>query len=233
MRNTNLQNTAVLIFANSAKVDARNKIAVSDVKLFHALTSHTIKIVKKSGLPFFHITEKEQCGTTFGERFSNAVKAVYNKGYANVITIGNDTPQLKTHHLIEANNQLGLGKTILGPAQDGGFYLMGLHQSNFDPELFVRLPWQRFGLFNKISQLFKSLGSDLYQLQVLHDIDDKADVITLLNFFRQLPFSVFNILQSFIKNSFPIALRHIGNPTKHFTPNYNNKGSPFLFLFCR
>ena len=203
-----------------------------NVELFQALTSHTIKTVKKSGLPFFHISEKEQYGNAFGERFSNAIQTIYDKGYENIITIGNDSPQLKANHLIEANNQLKLGKTVLGPAHDGGFYLMGLHRSNFNAELFVRLPWQRFGLFNKISQLFKSLGSDLYQLQVLHDIDNKVDVKTLLNFFRQLPFSIFIVLKSFIKNSFPIALRHIGNPTRHFAPNYNNKGSPFLFSFC-
>ncbi len=199
--------------------------------LFQALTKRTLQIVSASGLPYFHFTEKEQQGTTFGERFSNAIEAIYEKGYENIITVGNDSPQLKTSHILEAEQQLQLGKTVLGPTLDGGFYLMGLHNSNFDPHLFKKLPWQRFGLLNKISNLIASYDSHLFRLPVLQDIDNKEDVKTLLNFSKTVAASILKILQELFKPSFRITLKNVRICQSNFTSLYFNKGSPVLMQF--
>ncbi len=220
-----------MIFANSAVAETRHKKTVANLDLFRALNERAVKTAKASALPYFHFTEKEQQGTTFGERFSNAIQAIYDKGYKNVITIGNDSPQLKASHIIEAEKQLQLGKTVLGPSSDGGFYLMGLHHSNFDPTLFLRLPWQRFGLFNKISQLFESYDSHLYRLPVLHDIDTVADIRTLLNFSKTVGSSILKILDSFIKRSVRIVSKNVQILQHHFTSLHFNKGSPVLMQF--
>jgi len=228
LKNTFSKETAILIFANSAIAETRHKKGVSNLALFHELTEQTIRTAESSGLPFFHFTEKEQQGASFGERFSNAIQAIYDKGYKNVITIGNDSPQLKASHIIEAERQLQLGKTVLGPSSDGGFYLMGLHRSNFDPTLFLRLPWQRFGLFNKISQLFESFDSHIYRLPVLHDIDTKKDITTLLHFSKTVAVSILKILRILLKQHVRIVSKNIRIPQYHFTTLHFNKGSPVL-----
>ena len=99
-------NTAILIFANTAQEDASRKAIRGSKKLFQKLNEQTLKTVRQSKLPFFHLTEEAQEGTTFGERFTNAIKSVYARGYDNVITIGNDTPHLKSRQLLETAKQL-------------------------------------------------------------------------------------------------------------------------------
>lgn len=195
--------------------------------LFQALTKRTLQIVSASGLPYFHFTEKEQQGTSFGERFSNAIQTVYGKGYKNIITIGNDSPQLKTAHILEAEQQLQLGKTVLGPTLDGGFYLMGLHHSNFDPNLFRELPWQRFGLFNKISKLIASYDSHLFRLPVMQDLDNREDVKVLLNFSKTLPLSLLLIARAMFKKYVSIASNSITFFRVYAFTILYNKGSPF------
>ena len=80
--------TAILIFANSAEFEAVQKPFRSSETLFDALNEQTIKIVEKTGLPYFHFSEKNQYGATFGERFANAIQSIYDKGFQTVITIG-------------------------------------------------------------------------------------------------------------------------------------------------
>ena len=63
------------------------------------LNRHTIRQIEHSGLDYFHFTEKEQEGGDFGERFIHAIQSVFNKGYEYIITLGNDTPQLRTKHI--------------------------------------------------------------------------------------------------------------------------------------
>ncbi|WP_168796438.1 TIGR04282 family arsenosugar biosynthesis glycosyltransferase [Flagellimonas onchidii] len=231
MNNRGLQETAVLIFANSAEVDVRNKISIARPELFQELTEHTLQVVRQSGLPFFHISEKEQHGNTFGERFSHAIKSIYDKGYKNVITIGNDSPELRAHHILETDKQLKHGKTVLGPTLDGGFYLMGLHQSNFDAQLFQKLPWQRVGLFHKISQLFRTNSSTLFTLPILRDIDVLEDVKVLLNFIGRIPKTVFKVLADLAKRSIQFFETYIPKPEIRFIIFSFNKGSPNLLLF--
>lgn len=218
--------TAILVFANSASQEFEQKPFVKNTVLFETLNQETLTKVRKTGLPYFHFTEKEQVGSSFGERFVNAIQEVYKKGYDNVITIGNDSPQLKTSHLLEANKQLLLGKTVLGPTFDGGFYLMGLHKSNFDSSLFKRLPWQRFGLFNRISQLFENSNSHLFRLPVFEDIDTEKDIVKLLGFSKSISITIKNILLSIEEKGLSLfKLRIIANFELFSSPLFN-KGSP-------
>ncbi len=124
--------TAILVFARSSKEETVHKSIYNGAQLFDSLTDYTLEIASKTHLPYFHFSEEQQIGDTFGERFINAIQAVFEKGYEQVITIGNDTPQLKVSHIIEAEKQLSSNKSVLGPSADSGFYLMGLHKSQFD-----------------------------------------------------------------------------------------------------
>lgn len=215
-----------MIFANSSQREHSHKPFSKYSPLFEVLNQQTVQKVKRSGLPYFHFTEKEQKGNSFGERFVNAIQAIYDKGFENVITIGNDSPQLKLAHLLRANAQLVKGKTVLGPSTDGGFYLMGLHKSNFDANLFQRLPWQRFSLFRRISLLLKANRSELFHLPVLHDIDTQKDVVLLLNYSNAISGTLLLLLTRLviIKNRIHTAVQH--SAFSLFSQLDYNKGSP-------
>lgn len=221
-------NTAILIFAHSASQEFEQKPFAKSAVVFEALNKETLNKVKKTKLPYFHFTEKEQFGNSFGERFVNAIQKVYEKGYKNIITVGNDSPQLKTSHLLKAYKQLQLGKTVIGPTFDGGFYLMGLHKSNFDASLFLRLPWQRFGLFNRISQLFENSNSHLHRLPVFEDIDSVMDVVKLLGFSKSIATTILKILRAIEEKVLKVFSARAFNYSDSYSSTLFNKGSPVL-----
>jgi hypothetical protein len=229
LREKPFQDTAILIFANSATKDSHIKKIGADTSLFDALNAHIFSIVKATGLPYFHFTEKEQHGQTFGERFSNALQSVYDKGFANIIAIGNDSPQLKTRHLLEAHQQLRLGKTVLGPAVDGGFYLLGLHQSNFHECSFKALPWQVSSLFKATEQYFESAGCTVFSLDRLIDIDSTTDIKRLSNHVSTIVDAWLVLFSKLLRQT--IRFQEIGliADKNIFLHIPFNKGSPFSF----
>tara|TARA_R110000782_G_scaffold169324_1_gene261214 strand:- start:964 stop:1653 length:690 start_codon:yes stop_codon:yes gene_type:complete len=221
-----LHTTAILVFANSAKEELVTKSIPKSEQLFEKLTKTTLSKAKKTGLPIFHLTEKEQIGSNFGERFTNAIAAVFDKGFDNIITIGNDTPHLKTQHLKNTVKQLKLGKTIIGPSVDGGFYLLGLQKSNFDVSKFKKLPWQRFILYNQISRWLQSESSELVKLPVLQDVDNVKDLRSLLLFSKTLSTSLILLIIGLL--SLKNRLFHKKYHFINLFPNrcFYNKGSP-------
>lgn len=220
--------TAILIFANSGQKDAERKNFFSE-DLFTALNKQTLAIVKKTGLPFFLFSEKEQNGTTFGDRFSNAIEAVFNKGFKSVITIGNDTPHLKSKHLKETSQKLNSNDLVLGPSKDGGFYLMGIKKAHFNKKTFLNLPWQTSKLQKCITSILKVKKLKINFLEVLHDIDAKEDIKVILESFRTIPTLLLKLLKTFTSSSKTFFEIPIFNVKKTFyTPN-SNKGSPLIF----
>ncbi len=220
------KNTAVLVFARSAKADMQHKKFVTGERLFDALTQETLRKVRRSKLPYFHSTEAEQEGNTFGDRFVNAIQAVYDQGYTNVITIGNDSPQLKTKHLLEAYEQLQQGNTVLGPTYDGGFYLMGLHKSKFDPQVFLRLPWQRFGLLHSISKVLEGSSSGIFSLPTFTELDSLRDLETLGNFIQSIPQHLLVLVRQFLAKKYTLFSVILEGPISGHLQTFKNKGSP-------
>ena len=220
--------TAVLIFANSSHEEARHKSIAFDGKLFDALTTKTLNTVIKSQLPYFHFSEKQQIGSSFGERFSNAIQAVFEKGYEHIITIGNDSPQLKVSHILEAHRQLLCKKFVLGPSTDGGFYLMGLAKSQFNASAFKNLAWQTSRLSQELQNLIAKQTGAIILLESLFDIDTVEDVKALVSFAYQLPERLLVLLLLLLdlqkENSNASSIYYSSNC---FT-TLRNKGSPIL-----
>lgn len=224
------QKTAILIFANSIHEELQNKSITGGKVLFSELTKKTITTVKHTELPFFIYTEKEQHGLTFGERFVNAIQDVYNKGYDNVITIGNDTPHLSKHHLIESVKQLENNTFVLGPSLDGGFYLMGLHKSQFNIDLFLKLPWQSRKLSTCISRLIKTAKIKMVTLEVLIDIDDINDIKSISHFFKKFSKKLNKIIQNLLLYKINVIGFIVSGTSTTYTYQFFNKGSPLTSL---
>jgi 2-phospho-L-lactate guanylyltransferase (CobY/MobA/RfbA family) len=180
-----IQQTAILIFANSAQKEAERKSFLSK-EAFSKLNAQTLKIVRKSGISYFHFSENQQVGDSFGERFTNAVESILDKGFQNIITIGNDTPHLKTKHLLETQKQLEQKDLILGPSKDGGFYLMGIKKEHFNKEVFLKLPWNKSNLRKAVAKVSRVKKLKIDFLELLNDIDKKQDIKYIINSFKTI-----------------------------------------------
>lgn len=222
------KHTAILVFANSAQKELANKTMPKGELLFEGLIEDTLQKVHATGLPFFHFSDAQQKGATFGERFTNAIQEVFQNGFENIITIGNDTPQLKTSHLLQAHAALQAEKTVLGPSLDGGFYLMGIHQSNFDSDSFKKLPWQQFNLFHRISALLDIADSVLHQLPMLRDIDTFNDVKRLASFRKSISSTLLRLLASVLQLGHELQTILVSFLSAILLQQPHNKGSPQL-----
>ena len=82
---------------------------------------------------------QQQHGSNLGERMQAAFDWGFKKGYQQIVIIGTDLWELETATLQEAFTALASHETVIGPATDGGYYLLGLTQPN--PKLFTDKQW--------------------------------------------------------------------------------------------
>ena len=81
-----------------------------------------------------------QSGNSLGARLVNMMETAFGAGYPSVCVIGSDAPHLPAPFLLEAFGRLeGGAGAVLGPSDDGGYYLIGL--SRPAPALFENIPW--------------------------------------------------------------------------------------------
>ncbi|WP_341224971.1 DUF2064 domain-containing protein [uncultured Arcticibacterium sp.] len=178
-------NTALLVFSLSAKAEAerkplfgKEKISAS-IGLYHQLINKTKRLAKESGLDVFWFDEKNQVGNSFGEKYANSFQHIFDKGYNNVISIGNDSPDLSSEILADAIQKLNHQDLVLGPAQDGGAYLIGLSSKVFDFNQFKALSWTHKNLFEDLQNYAIKASVAFTTLGTLLDLDQKADLYTL------------------------------------------------------
>lgn len=220
--------TAILIFANSGLQESFAKPFKSSALVFDQLNRETLKKVRATGLPYFHFSEKEQIGNSFGERFTNSIQSIYDKGYDTVISIGNDTPHLKSSQILLASQQLKTHDIVLGPSFDGGFYLMGLKKSHFSAETFLKLPWQTSRLSQSIYRLISSNKTNLYTLEVLSDIDTISDIKIVLYSKKNISSRLRQLLFEVVSEAKETVFSYLFSFQDLFQNNYFNKGSPIL-----
>lgn len=113
-----------------------------------------------------------QEGADLGKRMENALKETFAAGYTRVVLIGSDLYDLTTEDLGEAYQQLDHHEVVLGPAGDGGYYLMGLRQ--LQPGLFQNKQW---GTQTVLEDTLADLrGTDTHLLPVRNDVDRYEDI---------------------------------------------------------
>mgnify|MGYP000026466209 CR=1 FL=1 len=176
-----IHKTAVLIFANSGKEEVGRKAITHAETLFEKLTKHTIATVEQASLPYFHISEENQIGTNFGERFVNALDKVFGKGYQNVIAIGNDTPQLEHLDILNAKEKCEKGNLVIGPSVDGGFYLLAIDKEKYSSLPLQRIAWQTNKVASEVQRLSTLKNISVELLNTYTDIDSVSDIKYLID----------------------------------------------------
>jgi len=223
------KHTAILLFANSVETDIRAKNLHGGSGLLESLNHHAIKVIEATDLPYFHFSEKEQVGRSFGTRFANAIQAIFDKGYLNVIAIGNDSPCLGKDHIQEASALLLQKKVVLGPSLDGGFYLFGITREHFDANGLESLPWQTSLLYQDTLSYFDSIPCQLATLETLTDIDSVKDIKHLTNYIKSLGSKWMTLFSKYLSQRMHFSQRMEIAPETLVQQTPFNKGSPFSF----
>jgi len=80
-----------------------------------------------------------QRGAELGARMENAFRKCFAMGYGEVVVIGTDTPWMRVDRVRRAFSGLRVNDVVIGPAEDGGYYLLGMRK--FVAEIFRGIPW--------------------------------------------------------------------------------------------
>lgn len=122
----------------------------------------------------YSVTLCQQEGNGLGERMSNAFASALAI-YSNAVLIGSDCPSLLSVDLKTAVDFLENGKDIvLGPAEDGGYYLIGLKKNK--PELFSDINWGKETVFSETCMLIEKMNLNAGVLAKRADIDRASDL---------------------------------------------------------
>lgn len=116
-----------------------------------------------------------QSGDELGERMENAFRWAFSSGYRKAVIIGTDCPGLQTGFLVDAFRQLDAFDAVIGPAADGGYYLLGLNKMSED--LFRSKTWGGDQVLKETLADLERMGKSVLQLPVLHDVDTAEDLV--------------------------------------------------------
>ena len=114
-----------------------------------------------------------QVGQDLGERMKNAFAGCFELGMEKIVLIGTDCPSLEGKHIIQAFEALNQSDLVLGPARDGGYYLIGMsRRADF---LFEGITWSSEWVLSQTLALAEEQGFDTTLLPILEDIDTLED----------------------------------------------------------
>ena len=201
-----LQQTAILIFTRTARLEAAVKTFDQAVgksgnrEIAQQLIRQTIAEARRSRLPVFVNYDDEPERGTFGEHLADAIESVFQKGYDKVIAIGNDCPDVSAALLQNTAQRLSDHTLVLGPANDGGVYLIGIHKAAYRRRTFIALPWESA----QLQDAWETYGPDDCAspewLEAFDDVDHARDfkkMLLRLPRWSRLIFHLLSILASF------------------------------------
>ncbi len=120
------------------------------------------------------VAYRAQSGPDLGARMSGALHRALAAGCARVVLMGADAPGLDRALLAHAFDLLRERDVVLGPARDGGYYLVGL--SRPAPQLFDDMPWGGPAVLERTLERVRASGRSLGLLPPLCDVDRPGDL---------------------------------------------------------
>jgi uncharacterized protein len=208
------ENTAILFFSRTSKSEAAQKnLSVSKRQteaVANLFIEKNIKILRGLDVPFFMISDDAQRGNSFGERLQNAFSDIFDKGFQQVIAIGNDCLDLNETHILQAIQGLKTTPSVFGATTDGGVYLLGFQKIFFKDINLENISWQTNKVFNELTQL---ADNQFFTLEILSDIDTSNDLVLFLKNTRHI---IKSTLLSLLKIQEPKPLISV----KNYIPQY-------------
>ncbi|WCO01212.1 TIGR04282 family arsenosugar biosynthesis glycosyltransferase [Psychroserpens ponticola] len=115
-----------------------------------------------------------QKGKDLGERMQNAFLKGFEDGYNRIVLIGSDLPDISATHIKNGLEALEHSEVVFGPAEDGGYYLIGMSKMN--TKVFENKPWSQSHLLTETLSELKHNNTTFSTLEVLNDIDTFEDL---------------------------------------------------------
>ena len=176
-------------------IGPENALAVYRILLQHtAQTTRSLKVDKEVFYTDFIDHEDSWDSTIFkkglqspgdlGQKMQTAFEAGFKKGYQKIVLIGTDLITLESSDIEKAFEALDSNTVVFGPAQDGGYYLIGLSQMK--PELFKNIPWSTSKVLTKS---LEKIDHTYQLLQIKNDIDTVEDLAEIPVFLPFIPLS--------------------------------------------
>ncbi|MFZ4524977.1 MAG: TIGR04282 family arsenosugar biosynthesis glycosyltransferase [Chlorobium sp.] len=160
------------------------------LEIYETLRKHTVQVAEKVHaerevyysrfIPFSDLFFNDnfiarlQDGNDLGERMLHAIKSGFERGFHHVVLIGTDCYELNAAILDDAFTILERVDAVIGPATDGGFYLIGMKR--VIPELFLDRKWSTPDVLKETIAILKQLDTSYELLVELSDIDTFDDL---------------------------------------------------------
>ncbi len=120
------------------------------------------------------IPSRPQGNGDLGQRMARAFHEAFHAGMGRVVLVGTDIPHITPRILHKAFESLRSTDVVLGPALDGGYYLIGMRRAR--PQLFVDLPWGTEKVMERTKRIAHDLGLSMVLLDTLEDVDRPEDL---------------------------------------------------------
>jgi rSAM/selenodomain-associated transferase 2/rSAM/selenodomain-associated transferase 1 len=115
-----------------------------------------------------------QCAGDLGERMANSFQHVFQQGIDRAVLVGTDCPGVNPDLFQKALDSLRQNDLVLGPAEDGGYYLVGL--ASPQPDLFAGVPWGTDAVLETTLHIALRLGLKVSLVDRLGDVDRPEDL---------------------------------------------------------
>jgi uncharacterized protein len=117
-----------------------------------------------------------QVGRDVGERMENAFQQAFSGGTSRALLIGSDIPDLPSDVFSEALRALDGNDAVIGPARDGGYYLIGFRSDTFLPALFQGIEWSTNTVLADTLAVLAREGRTVHRLPLWGDVDTMDDL---------------------------------------------------------
>jgi rSAM/selenodomain-associated transferase 1 len=164
------------------------------VAVYRALLEYTIESARAAGIAVLVSLADEptpawaaglkvpfdvQSGRDLGARLAECFERRFSNGAERAVIIGSDNARLQPDHIRSAFAALGEDPVVLGPAEDGGYWLLGQRAPGVD--LFTGVPWSSPETLEATRAHLKKLGVRWKELETLPDIDTAEDLRRAIN----------------------------------------------------
>lgn len=120
-----------------------------------------------------------QQGADLGERMKGAMQLAFADGFDRVVLLGSDIPDFPPELVHKALLDLDRMDAVVGPAYDGGYYLIGFRREMFFPEVFDGIVWGEADVFRPTVERIRRKGLELLRLPDWNDVDTIWDLNVL------------------------------------------------------
>lgn len=157
-------------------VDMLGVLAGAETPLFlcYAPAGAKRQLVRWLGKDYRYVPQR---GGDLGERMRNSFMYAFSHGYGRAVLAGSDIPELSLPLVRQALEALSGSDAVLGPAADGGYYLIGFRREGFCLEVFDGMRWGSDRVLADTRKVLQGSGKSCALLPELNDVDTMEDLV--------------------------------------------------------